>query len=71
MQYRDDDDLWNGDCFVVKHRVNAMLVNHDNEEHWIPYSQIHDDSELYESTPINEDGNLVIPYWLAKKAGWV
>lgn len=63
-------DLWKGECMVVKHHEKAMLVRHENEEGWIPYSQIHDDSELYESSEPNEEGELVIPYWLADKHRW-
>ena len=71
MPYDSSSSLWSGECFIVRHHTKSMLVDHENEEYWIPYSQIHDDSELYEKTSVNEDGKLVIPLWLAEKAGWV
>lgn len=44
----DSSSLWSGECFIVRHHTKSMLVDHENEEYWIPYSQVHDDSELYE-----------------------
>jgi len=35
-------------------------------EFWIPKSQIHDDSEVYEE---GGEGTLVIPRWLAEEKG--
>lgn len=63
-------DLWRGECLLLKHSGKAMLVRHENEEAWIPYSQLHDDSELYQESEKDEEGELVIPYWLAEKKGW-
>jgi len=56
----------------VKHKTaKAILVEaEDGEEHWIPFSQIHDDSEIYESSKKDDEGKLVISEWLAKKIGW-
>jgi len=65
-----NSDLWKGECMVVKHGKKAMLIRHENEEGWIPYSQVHDDSTLYEYSQVNEEDELVIPYWLAAKQGW-
>ena len=65
------DDLWEGECFIVRHHEKAMLVDHDNEEYWVPYSEIDQDSDLTRDSEPNEEGRLVISYWLAKKAGWV
>ena len=37
------------------------------KEVWIPMSQIHDDSEVYDAT--TKRGKLVIPAWLAREKG--
>jgi hypothetical protein len=63
--------MWKGDVVVVRRTYKAVLVNHENEEAWIPYSQIHDDSEIYEVSCEGEKGALVIPEWLAEKNGWL
>lgn len=63
-------DMWRGEAMIIRHSVKAILVNHENEEQWIPNSQIHDDSEIWEKSTIGETGSLVIPLWLAEKKGW-
>jgi len=47
----------------------ALLVDIEGEEFWIPRSQIHEDSELYNSDHVGESGVLVIPRWLAEEKG--
>lgn len=50
----------------------ALLVEDENgEEVWIPLSQIHDDSEIWDESKVGEQGKLVIPEWLATKKGWL
>ena len=50
----------------------ALLVEDENgEEVWIPLSQIHDDSEIWDESKVGEAGKLVIPEWLATKKGWL
>lgn len=58
---------------TVKHKTEKALLieNGEGEEHWIPFSQIHDDSEIYENAKKGDQGKLVISEWLAKKCGWV
>ena len=57
---------------TVRHKTEkALLVaDEDGEEHWIPFSQIHDDSEIYENSKKGDSGKLVVHEWLAKKIGW-
>jgi hypothetical protein len=45
-------------------------VEYEGEEEWIPKSQIHDNSELWEDCK-GETGKLALPLWFAKKLGWV
>jgi hypothetical protein len=42
----------------------------DDEEHWIPHSQITDDSEVYNAGE-NAIGKLVVTKWFAGKEGLV
>lgn len=48
----------------------ALLCVIDGEEHWIPKSQIHDDSEVYDDSD-NADGTLVLTEWICKEKGLV
>jgi hypothetical protein len=40
----------------------------DKFRHWVPKSQIDDDSEVYKA---NTEGVLIVSDWLAKQKGWV
>jgi len=42
----------------------AILVDIEGDEHWIPISQVDDDSEVYSRGDI---GDLVISEWIAKQ----
>jgi hypothetical protein len=53
---------------VAQARDKALLCRIDGKNHWIPTSQIHDDSEVYEA---GTEGTLIIPRWLAVKQGLV
>jgi len=50
------------DVTVVRETDAAILCDIDGDEVWIPKSQIHDDSEVYE---MSTSGTLIIPEWLA------
>jgi len=39
-----------------------------DENVFVPYSQIHDDSEVYR---VGHDGALVVNEWFAEQRGWV
>jgi hypothetical protein len=58
---------------TLKHvHNNALLVKDDEgEEVWIPFSQIHDDSEIWEDSKKGEKGKIVVSEWIAKKVGWL
>ena len=49
-----------------KDTEKAILVEIDGEEHWIPLSQIDDDSEVYQE---GDEGVLVISHWIAVQKG--
>lgn len=44
----------------------ALCVEIDGEAHWLPESQIHADSEVFE---VGHFGRLVITRWIAEKKG--
>jgi hypothetical protein len=44
----------------------AILVEIEGEDHWIPLSQVDDDSEVYKS---GDQGTLVVSHWFAVKEG--
>ena len=62
-----NDDLWKGDAVALRETAKALLVDVDGEENWIPKGQIDDDSEVYQR---GDEGELVIPMWLAIDRGW-
>ena len=48
----------------------AILVELDDDpggQHWIPQSQVHDDSEVYAK---GHEGDVVVSGWWAKKNGF-
>lgn len=51
---------------VVRETEKALLCKIEGVEHWIPKSQINDDSEVYEE---GGEGTLIIPRWLADEKG--
>lgn len=55
-----------GNGKAVRSTDKALLVKLDDTgaEHWIPRSQIHDDSEVYEE---GHEGDLVVSEWFAGK----
>jgi hypothetical protein len=56
------------DATCVRETDKAILVKQDDlGEVWIPRSQVHDDSEVYEE---GGEGELVVKAWFARKQGW-
>lgn len=45
----------------------ALLVEIEGEEHWVPKSQVDEDSEVYSKK--NGSGTLVVSRWWAEKEG--
>lgn len=56
------------DTYCIRATEDAILVNVENEEVWIPQSQVHDDSEVWEE---GDEGDLVVTRWIAQKKGLV
>lgn len=73
-----DEDSDEGVAFenvrVKRASPKAMLCVINDEEHWIPRSQVHDDSEVFvdDTEAIQgSPGKLVITRWFARKNGLV
>lgn len=60
-----------GDVRVLRFTDKAVFVEvvESGEREWFPLSQIHDDSEIYDESVVDEEGVLVVSAWLAKQKG--
>lgn len=54
---------------VIRETERALLVLIEGEEHWIPKTQIDDDSEVYSQK--TSGGRLVVTAWIAKEKNLV
>ena len=64
---------WKGDAEFIREAPsgNAILVNVEGEELWIPESQVHADSDFYVGCGCDEGdtGTLAITEWIATEVG--
>ena len=51
---------------LMRQGNGAMLVTDGDRMAWIPYTQIQSGSELTEESKNGDQGDLVIPLWLAE-----
>lgn len=58
------------DVSVMKETDAALLVVIDDLEHWIPKSQISDDSEVFDANE-NSSGALIVSEWIVKQKGLI
>lgn len=59
-----------GKVKVLRRTERAVLVEmEDGDERWIPFSVIHDNSEIYEGDESGGEGELVVKEWFAEKEG--
>lgn len=56
------------DCKVLKETDSAILVLIDGVKHWIPKSQVSDDSEIWAE---GDEGTLTITEWIATEKGLI
>lgn len=58
-----------GTVIVKAKTEKAVLVELQSGEgqHWIPLSQVHEDSEIYDSAEPGDQGEMVITQWMAEK----
>ncbi len=62
-----DEGVTIDDCRAIRETDMAILVDIDGEEHWVPKSQILDESEVWQD---GDEGTLVVSGWLARQEGW-
>lgn len=61
----DDKHVTFGGVFVTAQTAKAILVDFGEEgEKWIPLSQVHEDSEVFEK---GDTGDLIISRWIAQQ----
>lgn len=68
----DGDDP--ADCGIFEVKANtgrAILVEDEAGKTWVPVSQICDESELDADSEPGDEGELVLPEWLAVEKGFV
>ncbi len=51
-----------------KETDKALLCTVDDEDVWVPKSQVHADSEVYQE---GDEGDLVVSEWIARQKGWL
>jgi hypothetical protein len=56
------------DVRCIKATDKAILCVIAGEDCWVPQSQVHEDSEVFED---GNEGTLIVTAWLAKTKGWV
>jgi hypothetical protein len=61
---RKSNYVYIDDVSVVGETEKAILCQIEDRKVWIPKSQIHEDSEVYEG---GDTGTLVITEWIAKQ----
>ena len=71
MYRTEAPETWRGEVMVIGYSNKALRLQYEGEEAWIPFSQIHPDSEIYSASQFGETGELVIPQWLAERKKWI
>lgn len=54
---------------VKRKTAAALLVLIDEEEHWMPFSQICDSSEITEESDEEDEGIITVSEWIAIEKG--
>lgn len=63
----DDKNVVIHDCRCERETDKALLVNLGGSSQWVPKSQIHDDSHVFEE---DGEGDLIVSKWIADEKGW-
>lgn len=57
-----------GQAESIRETEKAVLIKiEDEQEVWVPKSQIHDDSDVWKD---GQKGTLVVSQWYAEQKGW-
>lgn len=59
-------DLGKGDCEAETEKAILVYLDSTNEKHWIPKSQVHDNSSVWKK---GDRGTVVVTEWFANKEG--
>lgn len=62
----DEKNVSIADVECTAETDRAILVSVNGGDHWVPKSQLHDDSEVYSK---KDSGKLVMSKWIAKQRG--
>jgi len=54
-------------CAILAKGEKSIRVRFDDRDEWVPFSQIGDDSELWEDCEVGEEGDLIVTEWWATK----
>lgn len=69
MSRSDETFETTAQCVAETTDAICVITEEDGDEQvWIPKSQIHDDSEVFEK---GGSGKLIVTQWIAEKKGWV
>ncbi len=63
-------DLGQAQCIRMTEKALLVQLETESDARWIPKSQVHDDSEVYDDDK-NASGKLVVTEWFANKEGLI
>lgn len=66
VEEHDDKNVFIKNVECIRDTPRAILVVVNGEEHWIPQTQVHADSEVYSR---GDTGKLVMSKWIAAQRG--
>lgn len=55
---------------LVNSPLSLKVEDENGEEKWVPHSQICAKSKINGDSDRGDEGELTIPFWLAKDRGW-
>ena len=59
--------IGDGECIAETPKAILVRLAGTSFERWIPKSQLHDDSEVFEK---GGKGRVIVKLWFAEKEGW-
>lgn len=64
---REDDEGVELEIYIKAKTEKAMLIVYENEEYWLPFSQIHNNSDIDDSASKGDNGTITVTSWWATK----
>ena len=59
------EEIFKIEAFVLRHTLKAVLIKYEDEEIWLPRSQLFDEEDL----PQEGEATVKITAWIAKEKG--